>query len=567
MMRDTAVSRVKTSAEGYRLTIEGDGFTWQFDPESASEVIDAGAAVAAVIDGNEPFIWPARLVQALQSEPAEGAVKSTEGGEEDVELDDIALPDSFDRDAFLEELGAALDAYNATRTGTFDAAGAYDAEAGMFTLSKARSNQKLDAASIERAALMAISTLDDTVTLDEQSFVPLANGASEEQVQAAIDAANELIGTDVDLKMGGNVVATLDGSTFVQWMTFDENLTPTLSTEPLTAWVHELAVSKLDTIGCERTYTRPDGKSVTVSGGTYGWNSNEAELVKLLQDAVANKQVGGGRRSHLAKRRNVDGQGRARLGAYCDIDLTEQHVRYYDAAGTLMWESGCVTGNPNEGDATPTGVYLLNAKRQNETLIGFDEDKDGEPDYKSPVAYWMPFCGQRDRPARRDVAARGLLLQSSGVYLGGKPRLRQPALDKAAELYNPDPGGRLRDRARVGGVAAGDRGYVSDTYTGGRRQISLRRPPVCNGTSVGRHFTRAFRLTGGGISVPLDDSPLTSTSRNGRRRFGRSARRRCLPARSRAGSREARAPRRASSSPSRRTARESGHLRVRAALR
>ena len=102
MMRDTAVSRVKTSAEGYRLTIEGDGFTWQFDPESASEVIDAGAAVAAVIDGNEPFIWPARLVQALQSEPAEGAVKSTEGGEEDVELDDIALPDSFDRDAFLE---------------------------------------------------------------------------------------------------------------------------------------------------------------------------------------------------------------------------------------------------------------------------------------------------------------------------------------------------------------------------------------------------------------------------------------------------------------------------------
>lgn len=48
MTRDTAISRVRSSAEGYRLTVEGDGFTWTFDPESASEVIDAEARSIAL---------------------------------------------------------------------------------------------------------------------------------------------------------------------------------------------------------------------------------------------------------------------------------------------------------------------------------------------------------------------------------------------------------------------------------------------------------------------------------------------------------------------------------------
>lgn len=393
MGRDTAVSRVSSAAEGYRLSVEGDGFSWEFDPDTASEVIDAEDAVDRVIDANDPLMWPVRVIRALRAPSSDEAVESDSGRTSKVSLEDIPLPDAFDRDSFLADLGTALDAFNETRTGTFDAAGAYDADEGAFTLEKARSNRKLDKEAIERAALLAVSRLSKRVTLDEGSFIPLAGGASDSELQAAIDAANALIGTDVDLKMGGSVVATLDGATFAHWMTFDEDLTPTLNTDPLAQWVHELATSKLDTVGCQRVYTRPDGKTVTVSGGTYGWNSNEPELVKLLQKAVADKQVGEIEVPTLQTASVWTAKGEKDWGAYCDIDLTEQRCRYYDAAGTLLWESGCVTGNPNEGDATPTGVYYLNKKTRNETLIGFDEDKDGEPDYRSPVDYWMPFVG------------------------------------------------------------------------------------------------------------------------------------------------------------------------------
>lgn len=436
MTRDTAISRVRSSAEGYRLAVEGDGFTWTFDPESASEVIDAEAAVDRTIGANDPFEWPVRLVETLSNTDSNAAVESSADGDEEVSRDQIDLPQGFDRDAFLADLDAALDAFNETRTGTFDAAGAYDADAGKFTLEKARSNQKLDKEAIEVAALRAISTLSKNVALDEGSFVPLAGGASESELRAAIDQANSLIGTDVDLKMGGSVVATLDGATFVQWMTFDESLKPTLSTEPLTQWVRDLAETKLDTIGCQRTYTRPDGKVVTVSGGTYGWNSDEQQLVKLLQEAVANKQVGEIDIPTLQNAAVWTAKGEKDWGAYCDIDLTEQHCRYYDASGNLVWESGCVTGNPNEGDATPTGVYILNAKRQNETLIGMDMDKDGEPDYRSPVAYWMPFVGNLIGLHDASWQSASVFTNPTAYLWAGSHGCINLPTDKAGELYN-----------------------------------------------------------------------------------------------------------------------------------
>lgn len=435
MGRDTAISRVRTSAEGYRLTVEGDGFSWSYDPASAEEIIDAQSAVAHAIDGNEPFAWPRRLFEALFSQSPSDAVKSEGPSGKDVPLDDIDLPDAFDRDAFLADLGAALDAFNETRTGTFDAAGAYDEDEGAFTLEKARSNQKLDCGAISRAALLAVSNLNKKVTLDEGSFIPLAGGASDAELTRAIDAANALIGTDVDITMGGSVVATLDGATFAQWMTFDEQLKPTLTTDPLKEWVHELAVTKLDTVGCQRTYTRPDGKTVTVSGGSYGWNSNEAELVKLLQDAVANKQVGQIEVPVLQKATVWTAKGEKDWGAYCDIDLVEQRCRYYDASGALVWESGCVTGNPNEGDATPTGVYSLNAKRQNETLIGFDNDDDGEPDYRSPVAYWMPFVGNLIGLHDANWQAPSVFSDPGAYRWAGSHGCINLPTDKAGELY------------------------------------------------------------------------------------------------------------------------------------
>ncbi len=77
--------------------------------------------------------------------------------------------------------------------------------------------------------------------------------------------------------------------------------------------------------------------------------------------------------------------------AYIDVDLSEQHARYYDESGNIVWEANFISGKPGE-DATPEGVWQINSNDGGSTLIGA-KDETGKPKYESPVSYWMPFEG------------------------------------------------------------------------------------------------------------------------------------------------------------------------------
>ena len=435
MTRDQAIDRVQAAADSYSLTVEGDGFSWKWEPEGSASVLDAKGAVERVMDTNQPFEWPVRLYRALtagaQVDSGSAAVTTDSA---DVEAAIAELPSSFDKDAFTDQLGQAVDQFNQGRAGTFDAAGAFDEASGTFTLEKVKSNRKLSKESIANAALAAVATLTGKVELDDSSFEPSAGGATDEQLQTAIDTANRLIGANVNLTMGGATVATLDGSQLMQWVTFDSDLKPTLATDQVSTWVANLA-KKIDTVGTQRTYTRPDGKQVTVSGGVYGWVSDEAALIAKLQEAVKNAQTGD---IEVPTKQTADkftDAGQPDWGAYVDVDLGEQHARYYDASGNLIWEATFISGNPNKGNATPQGVYKLNNKARDQTLIGLDKNGDGEPDYKTPISYWMPFEGNLVGFHDASWQSAANLANPSAYLRVGSHGCINLAPAKAAELY------------------------------------------------------------------------------------------------------------------------------------
>ena len=102
-------------------------------------------------------------------------------------------------------------------------------------------------------------------------------------------------------------------------------------------------------------------------------------------------------------------------GSYVEIDLTNQHVWVY-VNGQCVVETDCVTGNPQEGNGTPQGVYSIAYKQMNTTLRG-PKLPDGTYEWESPVTYWMPFnggIGLHDAPWRS--AFGGNIYQGGGSH-------------------------------------------------------------------------------------------------------------------------------------------------------
>lgn len=69
---------------------------------------------------------------------------------------------------------------------------------------------------------------------------------------------------------------------------------------------------------------------------------------------------------------------------YVEINITRQQLWFYKD-GRLVTHGAIVTGNPNRGYSTKTGIYMLNYKQKDATLKGAD--------YEAGVTYWMPFFG------------------------------------------------------------------------------------------------------------------------------------------------------------------------------
>ena len=258
-----------------------------------------------------------------------------------------------------------------------------------------------------------ITEFDSTLDMLEEECYKLPKYTSESpEVQAACDTMNQYCKASITYPMTENVV--VDKSLISTWLTYDENMQVIFNEDAVREWMRTFGAT-YDTVGATRTITSPSGKTVEVSGGTYGWSIDEETEAQNLINSIKNGEV--------ATREPAYAQTAASHSAqdwgttYIEVDLSAQHM-WYIVDGSVAFQADVVTGLPTPNRATPSGVYSILYTERNATLVGEKDPATGEPIYRTPVSYWMPFTwqGHGFHDATWQPGFGGSLYQSLGSH-------------------------------------------------------------------------------------------------------------------------------------------------------
>ena len=409
LQRHEDVASAKDSShDSYALHASGNGLDITVSAADLGLTCDGTAYVEQATEDVSPWSWPIYLAQPLELSAEESV--------------------SFDETKLAAIVTPAVEAVTQDTSVLENHGIVYSAEQGAFILDERATAKQLNVAAVIEVMKQAVLAQQTEIVIGDECLEDSASLAD------TLNAANALLGSaGTTLSLNGTQALDVPKDLIASWVRFGDDLSVSLDESAVSEWV-TANVGALDTVGKERTYTRPDGKQVTVSGGSWGIVTNEAETTKVLLDAL---RGGAPQALDIPLRQSngtvADANGRDWGNRYIDIDITEQHVRMYDDSGALIWESDCVTGDPTQGYDTPTGVNPINSnKATNQTLKGLDYNGDGEPDYESYVTYWIPFVG--NLVALHDADWRyyfgGTIYQGNGSH--GCVNL---PVGKAAELY------------------------------------------------------------------------------------------------------------------------------------
>lgn len=283
----------------------------------------------------------------------------------------------------------------------------------------------------EKASTFIMHLMPEMNLADEGCYEAPRFLSDSEEVKQACDKMNGYCQASITYNM--DVPVVIDRTVISTWLSVDGDMNVIVDENAVRAWLEQFG-ERYDTVGTTRTFTTPTGKSATVSGGTYGWSINEDTEFQTIMNALNNQEV-------IAKEPEYYISGVAAShsmpdwgSTYAEVDLSAQHM-WYVVNGSVALETDVVTGEPIPEKVTPEGVYSIVEKKLDKVLVGAKDPVTGEPEYETPVSYWMRITWQgvgfHDATWQRNFG--GALNQIRGI--GSHGCVNMP-LDKAAELYN-----------------------------------------------------------------------------------------------------------------------------------
>ena len=240
---------------------------------------------------------------------------------------------------------------------------------------------ELDREKVMAGIAEAVNGLQRELSLEElDAYVKPGVPSDDAELLARVQALNKFVNVRVTYTFGDSR-EVLSGDTIKDWIGIGDDGNAYVSSGAVTEYVKSLA-SKYDTYNKAKTLNTSYGKTVRITGGSYGWRIDQSaeadELAAIIRSGESQT------REPVYKQKAVSHGANDYGSTYVEINLTAQHLFYYKD-GSLVVESDFVSGNEAKGWATPAGVYPLTYKQKDAVVKG--------EDYKTPVDYWMPFNG------------------------------------------------------------------------------------------------------------------------------------------------------------------------------
>lgn len=357
----------------YQFEVVGQGLDMTLTAQEVGMTLDSEAIASGMMVDVNAWAWPVEVFNEHDETDALAATYSSTG--------------------LADAVNAEVSAFNETATQPTNATIAYNEAVGGFSAVPEQVGTAIDANAVVDAITEGAMRFESRIKLTDEVLLQPTVLSDDDRIKAAVDEANAMIKADLELYMEGNLVNEVTPALIASWITVTPEVTVAFDEEAFSAWIDGVAAS-CNTVGTERTYTRADGKVVTVSGGSYGWEIDSDSLRTLITDAVHAGTVGSIDIPVLQSGNGYVMGSRDWGNRYCDIDLSEQYARFYNDAGACVWETAVVTGTPDGKHNTPTGVYYITWGMESPSkLIGEKDPETGKPEYETQVSYWMPFIG------------------------------------------------------------------------------------------------------------------------------------------------------------------------------
>jgi hypothetical protein len=236
---------------------------------------------------------------------------------------------------------------------------------------------EVDESELMNAVADAITSSDGQVEITTFYSEPEIKEDSEEITSAMADL-EKIMGSSITINDGTTSV-TLSGKKIHKLITGVKHLNVRVDEDAVYEYVTDELKPKFNTVGIERTVNSPGSGKFTISGGTFGnLIDRDLETAQIVEELTAGETVE--REPNYYSKDSTKKKNGGIGTTYIEVNIASQMV-YCVKKGELVYSSSVVTGNPNAGNGTPTGVYRIEYHSANWYM----------EKYQVFTYYWMPI--------------------------------------------------------------------------------------------------------------------------------------------------------------------------------